>query len=209
MGPRIGTHCLVLSSQTFRQFANDPFAVAAALTPSRIRLDSKARQHLEPLNVDTTDRDVDLVQAEQLHREGRWQHLVALLDALLEGPLVGATGIDDHEFLFAATLSLLPLPLRAEISLSTGLVFSQQRPYRLSALPSDPLVRRRLQRQTGMVIVDFSRDPPSARSPQHSWTAFVMAAGEAEAWHDLRDAVTSNQPHLRHRDPEAVAVGSS
>jgi hypothetical protein len=127
----------------------------------------------------------------KLHRAGKWQHLVALLDALLEGPLTGAAGCDDNELLFAAALSLLPVSFRAEISLSTGLVFSRQRPYRLSTLPPDGLVCRRLKRQSGMVAVDFSRSLPSTWSPRHRWTAQVLAAGEAEAWPALRDAVAA------------------
>jgi hypothetical protein len=132
------------------------------------------RQPLKPLNAVTPDPEAHPPEFDRLRREGRWQHVVALLDALAAGPLVGAAGHDDYEFLFAATLHLLPLSQRAEVSLSTGLVFSRQRPYRLSALPPDALLHRRLQRQTGMAIVDFARDPPPAPSPQHSWTAPVM-----------------------------------
>jgi len=199
-GPRIATHCLVICPETYRRFANNPFAVAAAHMPSHVLLDDQTGPHLEPLFAREVDGHVDLAAAMKLRGQGRWQHLVTLLDALLAGPLVGVTGYDDYELLFAAVVGSLPISLRAGISLSTGLIFSQQRPYQLSALPSDPLIRRRLRRQTGMIVVDFSRKLPAALSPRHDWTAFVMAVGEAEAWHKLRHAVT---------DPDGHAAGLS
>jgi hypothetical protein len=194
-----------LSPAAFRTFANDPFVVSDRFLQTNVDWVGKLPRRLPSLPIDASVPDVDLTRVRQMRRRGDWRRLIAFLDAALTSPSAGVTACEDVAFLFAAVLSLLPPSCRVEYSLSSGLVFSHRRPFRLVALPPDRLLHRRLTRQTGMIAVDFSRPVPDAWSPRHTWAAFAMAACEGEAWDVMSDAVADSARGLRCSDLERAA----
>lgn len=186
-GVHVVTHALLLSAEDYRRFANNPFAVmqaavAAGHAPSRMPQDRK----LPSFRLVGRARPFDRNAVRQAVTKYSLAGFVLALDACLDDNTTVIALQSGASQLLSALLSCLPVSLRGQISLASGLVYSPRRPYQWLTHHQGATELRRLERNANirvvrMVEADRPSPKPLASEPGHAWTACVescLAGGE-------------------------------
>jgi hypothetical protein len=165
-GWRVLTTCLVVSPADLARFANNPFAIVrAALAAGELDLPEVLPQWLESLALGGRAARVDRTLLYRLSLHVPANELVQLITAIFEHrQLVVGTDVDP-DLLMAGIVNTLPVDRRPELSFSTGLRFSTQRPFRMIVLPSNSVDEFRRATHAGAVIVQFGRKECPERAP--------------------------------------------
>lgn len=160
-GPRVFTRCLVVSPADLARFANSPFAVVrAALAAGELDVPDVLPQWLEPITLGGRASRVDHSVLYRLSSRVTPDEVVRLVTAAFEQRRLVAVTEIDAELLVAGVMNTLPVDRRVELSFSTGLRFSPQRPFRLMVLP--PTEDAELKRATHAGVAVFQFQQPAA-----------------------------------------------
>ena len=166
---RIHTHCLLVGADFLSRFSNQPFRIldaASAAGHLRARRDPAGRLPAVKLRGRAAPTMPKLLD-ELAHQDTR-RVVLRLAWALSNSACVLFVGEAPAARLFDLTLNILPVALRREVSFSTGLRHSSQRPFRLLCAPDDPPAAARLAKQLGAALFDVA-DAATSSSPLPDW----------------------------------------
>jgi len=173
-GHRIYTHCLIVSPETLRQFANHPLRLLGTVM-TRCSLESldAPPARLEPLELRETAPAGDPDLLAELAAEIGPTSLAMLVQAALTNVCLAVRGPVAMERLIGGLLDCLPVNCRTSISFSTGLKYSARRPFDLFALPDDAAQQRWLANRPGLAALDLGDRPVSARLLVNDWARLI------------------------------------
>ncbi len=135
-GWRVFTTCLVVPPADLLRFANNPFAIVrAALAAGNLDVPEVLPRWLESLTLGGRAARVDPTILHRLAARVPTDATVQIIAKAFEHrQLIVCTSVDP-ELLVAGLFNTLPVHRRVELSFSTGLRYSPQRPFRLAILP--------------------------------------------------------------------------
>jgi len=169
-GLRVYTQCLVVPRPVLARFANNPFAlVRAALSKGVIRCYQKVPPRLERIELPGRAAVVDKPLLAQLAAQLGADWLGALVQAALRPGRVAIAGGPPAEQVIAGLINCLPVACRTELSFSTGLKYSSQRPFRVVALPDDTEEHSRVNQQYEVRVLRLAEPPPAGCAPTDPW----------------------------------------
>jgi hypothetical protein len=173
-GQRMYTQCLVVPAEELARFSNNAFAVlAAAFAQGALRVWERIPETLEPIRLSGRATAVDQAVLRPLACEPGPLWLGALVQAAVSGGPLGLVGGAQRQRLLAGLINCLPVECRTELSFSTGLRYSPQRPFRVVGLSEDVAEQRRLSRQFQFVVLDPSLRPPRELAFSAGWGGFI------------------------------------
>ncbi|TWT29467.1 GAP1-N2 domain-containing protein [Blastopirellula retiformator] len=176
-GRQIYTHCLLIDAPQFVQFANNPFHVLAAATvDANLSWRSSLPSQLSEIKLVPTGKPVDL----SLFRQSQLARIPYLMTAwfqeALDKPRLALTGYGGDESIFAQFFNLTPVNLRPLFSFSTGLRYSQRRPFRFLGLEGNHEEQRRAVRGEGLSLLDLANPPMNGDRLRNAWATWVLVA---------------------------------
>ena len=166
-GARIYTQMFILSREALLRFDNNPFLIRRAIQAAGrelVHAELPGRLRSIPLVGRASETGSSTRLSQQFERDALWN----LVKTVVESPSVAIVTTLPTPALFAALFDCLSPEHRLRVSFTTGLRHSPRRPFGLYLLPSDPTVRRQLQRQTGVSVVEWEAARPKkapAREP--------------------------------------------
>lgn len=196
-GAKVYTKCLLLPPAVLRQFGNHPLLLArAAMTGGAWRVCDEARSALDSFDLPGPPPNAERASLARLLRQvSPWQVALLVQSAIGVPGTLAVGGPAPAELLIGGLLDCLPAECRPAISFSTGLRHSARRPFRILALPGDPITRRQLTRQPNVAVLDLAAEPPR-QPPANPWAGFIERA-LAEARIDLlAEALSQPRPGL-------------
>jgi hypothetical protein len=194
-GLQIYTQCLVATAKDLAQFANNPLALLqAAVALGHVHVHEKIPKRLEPFSLVADGALIDRAWLAQLVRHPGPVWLGALLHTALASQAVGIVAGDRGPSLVAALINCLPVECRTEFSFSTGLRYSQRRPFRVICLPNARADNQRLQRQQLLTLLDLKSQPPTGQLD--GWAGFVSAMVHSGNSDYLADVLAIERPEL-------------
>lgn len=173
-GLRVYTHLAIFDEPAYRRFENHPLRVYYAMLES---LNEEpllnAPPTLEPLLLpDPAGATPTWLSA--IGIGCRHEAIFAMLEAMLEGRTLIVTGLKSPVAALDATLAVLPLSHRPEVSVSIGLKYAPSRQARLTTLEGDCADARRLTRGQSVQWLDAGTLSPGASAgPAQGWAALV------------------------------------
>ncbi|GAB6186156.1 GAP1-N2 domain-containing protein [Thermopirellula anaerolimosa] len=182
------TQFLVLDEAIFRRFAANPFAIlTAAIAGGCLNVHDTLPPVLPALRLLGKASPVDVAGIEYAAALVGPRFLLEVLEQLLthNGPLV-LSGAERYQRIIAGILSLLPVSFRANISFTTGLMPSSQRPFRIQPFYGPAIELERIKREKEAVVVDFSRSPAELPAGAHPWTKFISYVLNGSRWYLLK-----------------------
>ena len=169
-GQRVYTHFFLLPLEVMNRFANHPFRVVEALVVAgRANVFTKMPERLDAIPLVGRASPVRPTDLECLCQMIRPEKLAALLNAALKTPSLGVTAAISPRRLFSGLIDLIPLPLRLQYTLTTGLKVSPRRPYRLAILPDIQEEQRQAIRVAHLTHLDLITDPPPKYAAKSGW----------------------------------------
>jgi len=208
-GERVHTHCLIVPTQLLKNFSNNPFALLEACKakgvfdesiPTSEQNGSPRRggqwHQLEPLPLAGRASTCEINAVGALLNVIDIDSLAILLDQFLRHPQLALQAGPLTETLFRGLINCLPVGCRREISFSTGLKHSAQRPCRLIATWGDQAQRRRLERLGVRVVAPFAQSAAGAR-PFSGWPRQVSRCVKREGVLGLAKLLDQARPTLR------------
>ncbi|PHS09131.1 MAG: hypothetical protein COA78_12225 [Blastopirellula sp.] len=176
-GRQVYTHCLIIDRENFAKFANNPFRVLSAATASgEMRLKTVYPPRMQTLRLFPVGKPIDFKLFEKSRTNGQPYRLTSWFEAALREPRIVLTGYSSDDGLLAEFFNLLPVEVRPEFSFSTGLKFSQRRPFRILGLQANIEERKRAVRQEAIRLVDLSHPPMEGHLHRHGWANWVLVA---------------------------------
>lgn len=155
-GARVYTQMVVLSAEALARFGNDPFLIFRALAASgRLASSHELTEELPRLALIGQNRLVDDSLAKDVSAEIGAEVFAELMESLVTLPNVAVLTSGSVERLFHALLQAFSPNERLSISFTTGLRGSLRRPFRLLALPNDPLAIRQSQRVQAAKVIEL------------------------------------------------------
>lgn len=195
-GARIYTHFLILPNEVFLRFANQPFTVLrAAWAKGLLDVPEKPPASLQPFTLAGRVARVDEGLLAQFAEELGPQRVAHFIEAALSPGIKAITGIEQSDTVFAGLSNCLPVECRREITFTTGLRYSPQRPFKLFMLDENPDEQRRVARQAGITIVDLSAAELAGIRPQ-GWAKYVATMIEADCLPLLTTQIQTHRPSL-------------
>ena len=221
-GAQVYTQMVLLSAEQLAEFSGHPFYVLqAAVSAGELPVHEEVPSQLPSLSVRAAAPTSDAELLRELGTELPAGALAELLDAVISGQGVGVVAPGGMGRSVASLLACLPVPCRVEVTFCTGLKPSPRRPFRVVPAPDDPMLRRRVERQYNLRIVDLGapvRGPSRGALTWPDLVSEVAAAGHWEefaAWlHETRDAFRRAPPtlatlnRLAPRARDALACGT-
>lgn len=200
-GARLVTHCLRVPLDVLRKFANNPFAVLdAAIAGGRLDIEADAVGVLEPFTLVGRAKAFDvclLRDCEQtLGRDG----LLDLLGVCCSAGRIAFVGGDTSRWM-AATLNLLPITVRRDLSLSTGLRHVASRQFQWFQTPNDVRLHRQWQRDGILVFchgagcdreAQTQTDPSGDATGTNAWVSFVANCIDHDTLSELQIAIEND-----------------
>jgi hypothetical protein len=173
-GVRVYTHCLIVAPEVLLKFSNNPFALMrAAMASGMLDIRDPLPGRLEPITLVGGATTVDQNLLIELANQPGPQAMGALVQAAREAVCLAVSSLVPPEKLIAGLFNCLPLTHRTEFSFTTGLKFSQRRPFRLVALPSDPAEQRWLEHHNNVTVLDVSGRTPLPSLSLDGWSLFI------------------------------------
>ncbi len=183
-GHRIYTTCLLATDEQMFQFANHPFRVLdAAIAAGHMRIARRLSDELPTVHLRGRASPALPAMLEVLQDESARRAVLKLAAAASQGNVLldsgGATkAVLDQLF------SIMPLECRVELSLTTGLKISPQRPFRIQPAPADRMECRTATNQCGAALVELNSEESSATfdAPEGWWATVneLLAARETD-----------------------------
>ena len=205
-GLRVYTQCLVVPPAVLARFANNPFALLrAALGRAALRMYDKVPARLEPIQLPGRAAMVDATLLARLSVSPGVDWLAALVQSVLRSAGVALVGGPPAEHLVAGILNCLPAPCRTEISFSTGLKFSSQRPFHVVALSTDARQQQRIERQYNVSVLRLDQPPPESLSPADPWPRLIHRVLSSGCVAFLAEQLSAHREPLT--PPELSALG--
>jgi hypothetical protein len=197
-GTRIYTQCLVVSSETLKHFANNPFALVRAASGSGLlKQYEKVPKTLESVQLVGRAAAVDPSLLSRARRELGAEPVAGLVQAALQCKSMAITGTSCGELAIAALLNCLPPQIRLEFSFSTGLRTSARRPFRLMTIGNDPEERRRARQNDDLTLFDLGSKAGARFAPNEGWSGAICRILETgrtsllTRWYDNHSAELS------------------
>lgn len=157
-GVRVFTRCLVVSPADLARFANNPFAVIrAALAAGELEVPEVLPQWLEPVALGGRASRIDHAVLYRLSSRVSPDEVIRLITAAFEHRRLLVITDVDAELLVAGVINTLPVDRRTELSFTTGLRFSPQRPVRLLVLPLSEESEARRAAHAGTAVFQFQQ----------------------------------------------------
>ena len=174
-GTRIYTQCLVVSSETLKHFANNPFAIVrAASGGGLLRQYEKVPTSLETVALVGRAPVVDPSLLSRARREFGPEMVSRLVQEALQCTSMAIAGTPSGDLIVAALLNCLPPQIRPEFSFSTGLRSSARRPFRVLALGDDAEERRRLRQIEEVTFIDLATKKAATKfSLTNNWARAI------------------------------------
>jgi hypothetical protein len=195
-GARIYTHFLIVPSQTFAKFANQPFAVLrAAWAKGLLEVPEKLPTALQPFTLAGRTTRVDEGLLAQLAEALGPHGMAQLITAALTPGIKVLTGVEQGETTFGGLFNCLPVECRPEVSFTTYLRFSPRRPFKLVPIDGDHDERRKMARQDGVELVNLSKTE-SSEQPPRGWAAYVAELVAADHLTTLANELQKSRPSL-------------
>ena len=197
-GLRTYSHCLLVPPTVLSRFANNPFSLLrAAWAKGLLKICDSVPTQLVPFQLAGRAAPVDEGLVGQLIEQCGASGIGRLIDAVLGPKPVVLIGVRKPESTVAGLLNLLPLSTRGELSFSTGLKFSQRRPFHLLIAGEQSAELRRLFRQQLVEVVDVS--PPAKTSSVAQiggWGGYVVDCITSDAFSQLFEQLRDRQEGL-------------
>ncbi len=173
-GIRVYTQCLVVTPETLKQFANNPFAVVRVASASGLlKQYEKVPQTLEPVPLVGRAPAVDPTLLSRSRREFGSEGIARLVQAALTCSSMAIAGTSSADLAVAVLFNCLPPQLRPEFSFTTGLRASSRRPYRILALGNDAEERRRTRQIDDLTLIDLDGKPAEQDALTDGWARAV------------------------------------
>jgi hypothetical protein len=183
-GPRIYTTCLLADGDLLDRFSNQPFRLLdAVLAAGHFRVLTRIAETLPVIALRGRAAPLLLPLVEPLSDDATRLRVLALMDAALDGHNLLVRSRENLRVLLDRMLNVLPLEVRSELSFSTGLVSSPQRPFRLLPAPLDSLDSRHSARRSDAVVFDVDAAAERAAALKHPWVQSIdelLRAGRPE-----------------------------
>ena len=206
-GHRVYTHCLIVSPQTFAQFANNPFSLLrAALAHGALTPRGEIPAHLEGFVLPGSAAAVDHALLSRLAANPGPLRMALLVQAALESRCLAVFGPPSGEKLIAGLINCLPPECRTEFPFCTGLKYSSRRPFRLFGASGDPAEMRWLAHQPNVTVLDLSLPLPCSHAALDGWARLIfqlLAAGRTTL---LASLLSKPRPDLTSADLPALAL---
>lgn len=195
-GQQVYTQCFVLERDQFARFSNNPFAVLKALTAQgSVETLERPAGELPAISLLGRASVVDIDAVTQAERLLGARRIAGLVQAALAQSTLAIVTSDESRVVLTAALNCLPVECRTEFSLTTGLKFSPQRPFRLSVFPAHGNDARRLSRVYGLGVFDLTADAEN-QAIEHGWARLVLRVLEQGRVAEFRQALTLPHPGL-------------
>ena len=206
-GPRVYTQCLLVPGCVMSRFANNPFRIIEA---------GSAAGHLDVLNevpgslaafpLVGRATPLDVPSLKWLASELGPRGMVALVQAAVSARFLGIVNGPPPERLLRGLICLLPPACRTELSLSTGLRVSSQRPFRVLPVEPDPTLCHRLTQRAGTMLLDLSPacEYPSAKL--QPWIGLLLELLRGQQWERLADWYRTIEADTRLEDMDRIAT---
>ncbi|UUO05678.1 hypothetical protein M4951_20165 [Blastopirellula sp. J2-11] len=176
-GRQVYTHCLLIDAPQFALFANNPFhLLTAATVDANICWQSSLPSELSEIKLLPASKGIDLALFKQSQKDRTPYLLTAWFQEALDKPRLALTGYGGDESLFAQFFNLTPISLRPQFSFSTGLRYSQRRPFRFLGLESNHEEQRRAVRGEGMTLLDLANPPMNGDRLRNAWATWILVA---------------------------------
>ncbi len=197
-GPRMYTQCLVVPAEELGRFSNNPFALlAAAFAQGALRVCDRVPEALEPIRLSGRATAVDQAVLRPLAAEPGPLWMGAMVQAAVSGKQLGLAGGMQRQRLVAGLINCLPVECRTELSFSTGLRFSPQRPYRVVCVSDDVAEQRRLSRQFELVVLDPSQRPPRELAFSAGWGGLISQLLASGRYRFMAAELSQPRPGLK------------
>lgn len=173
-GTRIYTQCLVVSPETLKHFANNPFAMVRAASGSGLlKQYEKVPASLATVALVGRAPVVDPSLLSRARRDFGPETIARLVQEALQCTSMAIAGTSSGDLAVAALLNCLPPQIRPEFSFSTGLRTSARRPFRLLVLGDDAEERRRVRQLDEVTFIDFSSKAATKFSLTNNWAGAI------------------------------------
>jgi GTPase-associated protein 1 len=173
-GTRIYTQCLVVSPETSKHFANNPFAMVRAASGSGLlKQYEKVPANLKTVALVGRAPVVDPSLLSRARRELGPEPIARLVQEALQCTSMAIAGTSSGDLAVAALLNCLPPQIRSEFSFSTGLRTSARRPFRLLVLGDDAEEQRRVRQIDEVTFIDFSDKAATKLSLTNNWARAI------------------------------------
>ncbi|GEM_PF-2721977 len=182
------TQFAVLDSTIFRRFAANPFAIlTAAIASGCLNVHDTLPPVLPPIRLLGKASPVDVAAIEYAAALVGPRFVIEVVERLLthHGPVI-LVGAERYQRIIAGVLNLFPVPFRARISFTTGLVPSAQRPLRIQPFYGPAIEIERLRREREATVVDFGHTATELPASVHPWTKFIAYVLNGSRWHLLK-----------------------
>ncbi len=198
-GKRFFTQCFAVPPAVLARFANNSFAVLAAIgAGGRIRADQQVPSRLDPFPIIGRASAVDTLLLSRLGLDPGPAWMASLVQAALESPMVALVGPLPAEETIAGLVNCLPPPCRAACTFSTALRFSSRWPYRVIGLGSNSDELRRVRRSCQVTVLDLAQSPPEPPL-SHPWARLVyevLAARRVSYFASQMSRLVSDSPAM-------------
>lgn len=173
-GYRVYTQCFVVPESLLCRFSYHAFRVMEALVVSgRATVLKPLPDQLDPVLIVGRSSAVKTIEVERVCQALGPEKLASLVSAALRTDALGVSSSVSAVHLFGTLLDLLPVPVRAQFSWTTGLRVSPRRPYRLAALPNDRDEQRQAARLMRLTVLDLYADPPAKFAARSGWPLLI------------------------------------
>ncbi len=180
-GQHICTRFLVLDAEGFARYSHNPFSIIeAAKAAGHLEWPSPPTKTLDAITLGGSAGPLDQILLRRLARRWGPKRLLQLLDAALVQPRLFVRPPRDASWAIAAILSLAPAQHRLELTFTTGLRFSNTRPFRIHCMVEEH--RNRLRTRVGPDAMVFHLDVDQNSSPIHEWSKKIGPALLARQW---------------------------
>lgn len=197
-GRRLHTHCLILSPELFRRFANNPFAIMrAAIAAGKFTRRYRSGQRLAGMRLVGRAQAMHRASLDPMVEKLGVARFAMMLDAGCAAAPLGIVRHASLDKIFAALLTCLPVEVRPRASFTTGLKHSLRRPFQWGAVQQDAAHQRFLESQHGVTVMDVATLPEKlTHSLSNGWARYVEAVLRNDEVRSLKQQLQSPRPDL-------------
>ena len=192
-GPRVYTTMLLLTLPQLQRFSNQPFRVLdAAIASGQLRIVRRFSDTLPGVRLRGRASPALPTLLEPLTDPEKRSGVLALAIAVSRGAVLFVPA-DDARSAIDQLFNILPIECRLEVSYSTGLKLSSQRPFVLQAAPEDAMEAKSAAHNAEATLVDFSTATPDVLN---GWWAMVDELLERGQVADLVSILGQPRPDI-------------
>ncbi len=171
---RVYTHCMIVSPELLGHFANNPLALASAVSErGRWCTPDAPGLWLEPFLLPGGAVPVDEALLRQMAENPGPEHMASLVRESRNAVCLAVAGARQPVQLIAGLLSCLPPECRLEFSFSTGLKFSPRRPFRIVVLSDDPAEQLWAANYPNVTVLKLDDECPTGAASADGWSELI------------------------------------